>query len=134
MQTDIYSISLNQLFFICDGATVLYYDVRAWTWGEDALLIIKMVSGRQAQSLREGERFLWGEAAEWLQIGPRIGQRSVRVMCEIPHCQSVWTTPEGRVPDPISPFKKNNNDMKQLLQQAGGASYVPGAENELFCL
>lgn len=39
--------------------------------------------------------------------------------------------PEGRVPDPISPFKKSNNNMKQLLQQAGGASYVPGAENEL---
>lgn len=52
-------------------------------------------------------------------------------MCEIPRCQSVWMIPEGRVPDPISPFKKSNNNMKQLLQQAGGASYVPGAENEL---
>lgn len=43
--------------------------------------------------------------------------------------------PEGKVPDPISPFKKkkknNNNNTKQLLEQAGGASYVPGAENEL---
>lgn len=106
MQTDIYSICPNQLLFIWNGANVLYYDVRDWTWVRiHSLLIIKILSGLESLIPIRRCKFPIAVDSECLWIGPYNGHWNVGMNLRLLITEMCWLYQKGQHPNPISPFK-----------------------------